>query len=100
MGKTGGINKAKKATDELENILFAADRSSSTVRVSFAASRRMAPEEPNVYSNKRKMNGAPEERHQRSKSDAAPPELITVLLVTINIRLLRSQRNSQTHFPA
>jgi hypothetical protein len=39
---------------------------------------------------------APEERHQGAKLDAAPPELITLSILTINIGLLRSQRNGQT----
>jgi hypothetical protein len=40
---------------------------------------------------------APEERHQRTKSDVASPELITLLFLTINIGLLRSRRNDQLH---
>jgi len=39
-----------------------------------------------------------EERHQSSKSDAAPPELALVSLVTINIRLLRSQRHDPLQY--
>jgi hypothetical protein len=43
----------------------------------WAAKQRRAPEEPNVYGNKRKTMRAPEERHQGTMSDAAPAELIT-----------------------
>jgi hypothetical protein len=52
-----------------------------------------APEEPNVYGNKQESMRAPKERHQSTKSDIAPPELVSPLLfVTINIGLLRSKK--------
>ena len=41
---------------------------------------------------KLKMMQAPEERHRFGYLDAAPLELASSLAVTINIRLLRSQR--------
>ena len=50
---------------------------------------RAAPEEPNVYSNKQENRCELRRSGIGSKSDAAPPELVTFLFVTINIGLLR-----------
>ena len=55
-----------------------------------------APEEPNVCSNKQQTMRAPEERHQGSKSDAAPPELITVSIHYYKHWAPPEPRNGQT----